>query len=58
MEYNVNWLISGTVNIDANDKAEAEKKIKTKLEKIINNNKSLFENVGATAIQGSAKLIK
>ena len=58
MKYNVNWLISGTINIDALDEAEAEKKIKSKLEDIFNKNKNNFEEVGATAIQGSAKLIE
>ena len=58
MKYNVNWLISGTIDTDAASKEEAEKKIRLQLEEVINKNKIVFEKVGATAIQGSAKLIK
>ena len=58
MKYNVNWLISGTIDTDAASKEEAEKKIRLQLEEVINKNKIVFEEVGATAIQGSAKLIK
>ena len=56
MKYNVNWLISGTIDTDAASKEEAEKKIRLQLEEVINKNKIVFEKVGATAIQGSANL--
>lgn len=58
MKYNVNWLISGTIDTNATSKEDAEKKIRLQLEEIINQNKIKFEKVGATAIQGSAKAIK
>ena len=54
MQYNVKWIINGNITIDADSKEKAEEKIKTTLEDIINKNKSDFERVGATAIQGSA----
>ncbi len=58
MKYNVNWLISGTIDTDAASKEEAEKKIRLQLEEVINKNKIEFEKVGDTEIQGSDKLIK
>ena len=39
MKYNVNWLISGTIDTDAASKEEAEKKIRLQLEEVINKNK-------------------
>ena len=57
MQYNVKWIINGNITIDADSKEKAEQKIKTTLEDIINKNKSDFERVGATAIQGSANKI-
>ena len=57
MKYNVKWIINGNIDISADSKDLAEKKIKNTLENIINKNKNDFENVGATAIQGSANKI-
>ena len=54
MQYDVKWIINGTITIDANSKEDAENNIKKILESIINKNKNDFEKVGATAIQGSA----
>ena len=54
MQYNVKWIINGNITIDADSKEKAEEKIKTTLKDIIDKNKSDFERVGATAIQGSA----
>ena len=57
MQYNVKWIINGNITIDADSKKKAEEKIKKNLENIINKNKNAFENIGATAIQGSANKI-
>lgn len=54
MQYNVKWIINGNITIDADSKEKAEEKIKNTLKDIIDKNKSDFERVGATAIQGSA----
>ena len=58
MKYNVKWIINGNVNIESISKDEAEKKIRSILESIIEKNKVEFEEIGAAAIQGSANLIK
>ena len=57
MQYNVKWIINGNITIAATSKEQAEEKIKKTLENIIKENKGDFENIGATAIQGSAKKI-
>jgi|TARA_B100001741_G_scaffold274030_1_gene243482 chorismate mutase len=57
MQYNVKWIINGSITIAAESKEKAEEKIKQTLENIIKENKDDFENVGAAAIQGSANKI-
>ena len=57
MQYNVKWIINGNITINADSKEKAEQNIKKTLENIINKNKNDFENIGATAIQGSANKI-
>ena len=57
MQYNVKWIINGNITIAADSKEKAEEKIKKTLEIIIKKNKDDFENIGATAIQGSANKI-
>ena len=57
MQYNVKWIINGNITIVADSKEKAEEKIKKTLEIIIKKNKDDFENIGATAIQGSANKI-
>ena len=57
MQYNVKWIINGNITITADSKEQAEEKIKKTLESIIKKNKDDFENIGATAIQGSANKI-
>ena len=57
MQYNVKWIINGNITIAAVSKEQAEEKIKKTLENIIRENKDDFENIGATAIQGSANKI-
>ena len=58
MKYHVKWIIDGQVITKASSKEAAEKDIKLKLETLISNNKEAFEELGATAIQGSASLIE
>ena len=58
MKYNIKWIINGEIISKASSKEEAEKKIKAKLEKLISNNKEVFEELGASAIQGSASLVE
>ena len=58
MKYNVKWIINGNITIDSESKEKAEDEIKKTLENIVNKNKNDFENIGATAIQGSANKIK
>ena len=57
MQYNVKWIINGNITIAAESKEQAEEKIKKILENIVKENKDDFENIGATAIQGSANKI-
>ena len=57
MQYNVKWIINGNITIAADSKEQAEEKIKKTLENIIKENKDDFKNIGATAIEGSAKKI-
>ena len=57
MQYNVKWIINGNITIAADSEEQAEEKIKKTLEIIIKKNKDDFENIGATAIQGSANKI-
>ena len=57
MQYNVKWIINGNITITADSKKHAEEKIKKTLENIIKENKDIFENIGAKAIQGSANKI-
>ena len=57
MQYNVKWIINGNITIAADSKEKAEETIKKTLENIIKKNKVDFENIGATAIQGSASII-
>lgn len=57
MKYNVKWIINGSITIDSVSKEKAEEEIKKTLENIVNKNKKDFDNIGATAIQGSANKI-
>ena len=56
MEYTVKWIINGEIKVEANNKDEAETNIKNKLKALIENNNQTFNDLGATAIQGSANL--
>ena len=54
--YKVHWIIDGIAEIDINDQDQAEKEIKTKIEKFVDDNSDFFKNMGAIAIQGKAYL--
>ena len=58
MKYNVKWIINGEIMKEAKSKEEAEINVKKQLEKFINKNKNTFQELGASAIQGSAYLNK
>ena len=54
MEYTVKWIINGEITIKAENKELAETNIKNQLKDLIDKNKKNFNDLGATAIQGSA----
>ena len=54
MNYKVHWIIDGLVDIEANSKEEAEKKIQEDLEEYVKNSKKLMNQFIAKSIQGSA----
>ncbi len=54
MEYTVKWIINGEITIKAKNKEAAETNIKNQLKDLIDKNKKNFNDLGATAIQGSA----
>ena len=56
MEYTVKWIINGEISVKAESKDEAETNIKNQLKALIDKNNESFNNLGATAIQGSANL--
>ena len=56
MDYTVKWIINGEITVEAESKEKAENKIKNKLKNLIENNNKSFDDLGATAIQGSANL--
>ena len=56
MNYKVHWIIDGLVNIEADTKEEAEKKIQEDLEEYVKNSDKLMNVFVAKSIQGSAYL--
>ena len=56
MEYTVKWIINGEILVNAKSKDEAEASVKNQLKELIDKNNEGFNNLGATAIQGSANL--
>ena len=56
MDYTVKWIINGEITVEAESQENAENKIKNKLKNLIENNNKSFDELGATAIQGSANL--
>mgnify|MGYP001189480288 FL=1 len=56
MNYKVHWIIDGLVNIEAETKEEAEKKIQEELESYVKSSDKLMNVFIAKSIQGSAYL--
>ena len=56
MEYTVKWIINGEITVKATNKDEAETNIKNQLKILIEKNNQSFNDLGATAIQGSANI--
>ncbi len=54
--YKVHWIIDGIANVEKKDQVEAEKEIKSLIEKFVNENSDFFKKIGAKAIQGKAYL--
>ena len=54
MKIRVNWIIDGTLEIEADNVVEAEQIVADKLQHFIQRNPELTNELGATAIQGQA----
>ena len=48
MNYKVHWIIDGLVNIEADTKEEAEKKIQEELESYVKNSDKLKKTINAS----------
>ena len=54
MKIKVNWIIDGTLEIEAENASEAEQIVADKLQHFIQSHPELTNDLGATAIQGQA----
>ena len=54
MKTKVNWIIDGTLEIEAENASEAEQIVADKLQHFIQSHPELISELGATAIQGQA----
>ena len=54
MKIRVNWIIDGTLEIEADNVVEAEQIVADKLQHFIQRHPELTNELGATAIQGQA----
>ena len=54
MKIRVNWIIDGTLEIEADNVVEAEQIVADKLQHFIQGHPELTNELGATAIQGQA----
>jgi hypothetical protein len=54
MKIRVNWIIDGTLEIEADNVVEAEQIVADKLQHFIQSRPELTNELGATAIQGQA----
>ena len=54
MKTKVNWIIDGTLEIEAENASEAEQIVADKLQHFIQSHPELTNDLGATAIQGQA----
>ena len=56
MKYKVHWIIDGLIDVDAESKEGAEKKVQEELETYVKNSEKLMNVFIAKSIQGSAYL--
>ena len=56
MKYKVHWIIDGLIDVEAESKEDAEKKIQEELETYVKNSEKLMNVFIAKSIQGSAYL--
>ena len=56
MIYKVHWIIDGILDVEANSKEDAEKKIQENLEEFVKNSDELMNKFIAKSIQGTAYL--
>jgi hypothetical protein len=54
MKTKVNWIIDGTLEIEAKNASDAEQLVADKLQHFIQSHPELTNELGATAIQGQA----
>ena len=54
MKTKVNWIIDGTLEIEAENASDAEQLVADKLQHFIQSHPELTNELGATAIQGQA----
>ena len=54
MKTKVNWIIDGTLEIEAKNASDAEQLVADKLQHFIQSHPELTNELGATAIQGKA----
>ena len=54
MKTKVNWIIDGTLEIEAKNASDAEQLVADKLQHFIQSHPELTNDLGATAIQGQA----
>ena len=54
MKTKVNWIIDGTLEIEAENASDAEQIVADKLQHFIQSHPDLTNELGATAIQGQA----
>ncbi|MEJ6673301.1 MAG: hypothetical protein QNL57_06590 [Alphaproteobacteria bacterium] len=54
MKTKVNWIIDGTLEIEAENASDAEQIVADKLQHFIQSHPELTNELGATAIQGQA----
>ena len=56
MKFKVHWIIDGLIDVDAESKEEAEKKVQDELETYVKSSEKLMNVFIAKSIQGSAYL--
>ena len=56
MKYKVHWIIDGLIDVDAESKEEAEKKVQEELEMYVKNSEKLMNVFIAKSIIGFCRL--